>query len=246
MTQRKGRRSSSEKLWIPQLCIFDTETTGLDFLKDEIVSAYVGIYDTRKRTITDGREYFIKPTIDIEEAAQKVNRLDPIWLMANGEEPKVALDDIAERLDAAMMNGIPICAMNAPFDFTMLNQNLERAGLDPFDDFYPVFDPLVIDRWKDPYRKGKRKLMALADNYSVEYDETQLHDAQEDALITGAVSSEIIKRMRQGDMTIQGLHNRQVKEAKKQGESLQAHFDRIGKEATINTEWPLMKGLASQ
>lgn len=241
MTKTKSRKRA-EELWIPKVCVFDTETTGLDFTKDQIVTAYIGMFDTTKREIVEGKEYLIKPTIEIEAAAQKINRLDPIEVMKNGEDPKVALDDMAERLDRAMMENIPIVAMNARFDFTMLNQNLSFHGLDPFDEVYPVFDPFVIDKWRDPFRRGPRKLMNLADLYEVSYDNTVLHDAQEDALITGSVAAAMIHRLRSQNLTVMQLHRIQEKEAVKQARSLQEHFDRkMGKGKTrVEEEWPFI------
>ena len=53
----------------------------------------------------------------------------------------------------------------------------------------PVFDPYVIDRVRDPYRRGKRNLGALCKHYGVRLDNA--HEATADATAAASLRTAI-------------------------------------------------------
>lgn len=57
----------------------------------------------------------------------------------------------------------------------------------------PVLDPLVIDRWQDRYRRGKRRLGDLVELYGVT-GEGELHTADVDVLATLDVLEALVLR----------------------------------------------------
>ena len=81
--------------------------------------------------------------------------------------------------EAAKVHGIT--TENAPYDLTVLRQ---LTG--DFTVTGPVFDPLLIDRAKDRYRKGPRNLTSMCEHYGVRLDNA--HEATADAFAAARVA----------------------------------------------------------
>jgi DNA polymerase-3 subunit epsilon len=83
---------------------------------------------------------------------------------------------------------VPLVAYNAAFDLSLLDAELRRHRLATLPErlgrqVFPVLDPLVIDRWQDAAREGKRRLGDLRALYDVA-SLGDLHAADVDALVT--------------------------------------------------------------
>ncbi|MER7813850.1 exonuclease domain-containing protein [Streptomyces sp. NPDC096153] len=164
---------------------FDTETTGPNPNEDRIVTAALIARGAGRpdKVMT----WLINPGIPIPKEASDVHGITDEQA-AEGALPKDALDDIADRLAAALRHGMPVVAFNLSFDWTILARDLERNGLLPMADrlpgatSLPLIDPHVIDRQVDKYVKGTgmRKLKPTAERYGVEL--ADWHTAEADAL----------------------------------------------------------------
>lgn len=163
---------------------FDTETTGPDPETARIVTAALVVRG-------GGREgqcftWLINPGVDIPAEATEVHGITNEQARADGQDPKMALEDIASRLAVGINFGMPLIAFNLPFDWTVFDRDLRRHGLAPMSEritnpFPVLIDPHVIDKHVDRYRKGSgmRKLRPTAELYGVQI--TDWHTAEADA-----------------------------------------------------------------
>lgn len=164
---------------------FDTETTGPDPNEARIVTAAIVVRGGgRDQNVMS---WLINPGVPIPPEATEIHGIDDAKA-AQGANPKEALEDIADRLAAALRYGMPIVAFNLSFDWTTLTRELERHGLPTMADrlpglrSLPLLDPHVIDKQVDKYVKGTgmRKLKPTAERWGVDLDDW--HTAEADAL----------------------------------------------------------------
>lgn len=224
---------------------FDVESTGVDYETDRIVTAAV-IADNGAGEITH-TTWLIDPGVDIPEAASAVHGITTEHARAHGRKAPEALEDVAVSLAGHLNAGVPLVAMNAKFDLTMLDRNLRLHGLVPLVDrqadgaVWAVIDPMVIDKQADRYRKGKRTLSALSALYGVELGE-DAHDAAADAVAAVGVARALGARYGQLAVEPALLHAWQVRWAAGQAASLQDYFRTRGgrPDEVVEGAWPLV------
>ncbi|MCL7377429.1 exonuclease domain-containing protein [Streptomyces sp. 35G-GA-8] len=164
---------------------FDTETTAPDPNEARIVTAALIVRGGGRND--NVMSWLINPGVPIPPETTAVHGIDDAKA-AEGADPKDALDDIADRLAAALRYGMPVIAFNLAYDWTVLTRDLERHGLPsmaerlPGMGALPLVDPHVIDKQVDKYRKGSgmRKLKPTSEVYGVELEDW--HTAEADAL----------------------------------------------------------------
>ncbi len=174
--------------WLDETMVgFDTETTGVSTANDRIVTAAIITRRAGEEPAT--RTWLVNPGIEIPAAATRVHGITTEQARAEGADPKVALDEIAEALAAPLASGVPVVGFNAQYDLSILEAELARHGLPSLASrlergIRPVVDPLVIDRFLDRYRKGGRKLIDMCRIYAVPVIADDLHAADADVLAT--------------------------------------------------------------
>lgn len=174
--------------------VFDTETSSTNPLTGRIVQLFIATADESGNLI-DTWEWVMNPGVPIPEEASNIHGYTTERLEEIGEDPEKCL---AEARDVFLTHkSLVWVAYNLEFDMSYLNAEFKRHGLsEMFGAWATVHaklaDALLIDRHKDRYRKGGRKLMNLADHYGVEYDEENLHDASEDVRVTAQVTAKVI------------------------------------------------------
>ncbi|NDH65832.1 MAG: hypothetical protein EBY26_05600 [Microbacteriaceae bacterium] len=146
--------------------------------------------------------------------------------------------EVLAKLSGFFEAGIPVVAYNAPYDFTILHYEALRNGLTPLDNPSPVIDPLVIDKFLDRYRGGKRRLELTAAHYDVEL--TDAHNATADAVAAGRVAQAIARKFsKRLSIEANELHNLQITWSK----DLDLDFEKFmqGKDPSFKTTigWPL-------
>ncbi|WP_097922066.1 3'-5' exonuclease [Streptomyces sp. wa1063] len=220
-----------------RMCGFDLETTGPDPLTARIVTACVVQVGGKQPAQTanwltdvDGQE--------IPDEAANIHGVTTARAHAEGVDLRQAVEEILGALAQVVLSGVPIVAMNARYDLTLLDREAERYGLDPLPAPL-VIDPFVIDKQVDKYRKGSRKLTALCEHYQVPIGDA--HTADADAIAACRVA------WRQGTMHpplaamgLEQLHRAQVEWAAEQAASLQAYFRKKGPAAVVEGAWPLI------
>lgn len=164
---------------------WDTETTGPNPLEDRIVTA---AFIVRGGGHPDRVfSWLIDPGVPIPPGATEVHGITDAMVQADGRDPKVALDEIASTLAAAITHGMPVIAFNQSFDWSILHYDLVRNGLATIEDRVgsgplPLIDPHVIDRQCVQRLRGSgmRKLKPTAERYGVALEDW--HTAEADAL----------------------------------------------------------------
>lgn len=222
----------------------DFETTGTDPERDRIVTAcavrYGGGRSTEARTwLSDAGG------VEIPPGATAVHGVTTEAARSAGRPAAAVVAEITAALADAVAAGLPIVAMNATFDLTMLDRECRRYGITPLHDRVAplVIDPRVLDRRVDPYRRGGRTLTDLCRHYVVTLDSA--HSADADAVAACAVVWKIAHRHAWlARLPLPVLHTEQQRWAAADASRLQAYFARTpGKEhlaAGVRLEWPLI------
>ena len=225
---------------------FDVETTGVDVENDRIVTAaVVNVLAPGSEPTSRTRAWLVNPGIDIPAEATAVHGVTSEHAKAHGQDPDVALGEIAGLVCTAMRDGVPLVAMNACFDLTLLDRELMRHNLGGlaqrlggYDRVRPVLDPYVIDKQVDKYRRGKRTLTALCEHYGVEL--TEAHAADADALAAVRCLWHLATRHDLTKWSPDELHDYQVGWRAEQQKSLAAYFAKQGKPFDdVDGAWPL-------
>jgi DNA polymerase III subunit epsilon len=137
---------------------FDTETTGIDTETARIVSAAIVV------DIPDGecqvRTWFLNPGVEIPLEATKVHGISTEMAIERGQSACEGIQEIVRYLDSilAERGPIPLVMVNAPFDLTILDREIQRHGLGSGLDLqFPVIDTLTCDRRLDTYSRHYTK-----------------------------------------------------------------------------------------
>ena len=230
--------------YLNRLAGFDLETTGVDVETDRIVTACV--VQCGGKQPTQSFNWMADPGIEIPEGAARVHGITTERARAEGRPTAEVVEQLVAALAECVLAGQPIVAMNASFDLTILDREARRHGVQPLTNMVGrdlrVIDPRVLDK-QVSRRKGSRTLSDLCEHYSVKLDGA--HSADADAIAACRVAWRLGSTVPQlGEMSIDDLHQAQIKWAEAQGRSLAAYFRRTpGKEAWadgVRTEWPLI------
>lgn len=221
--------------------VFDLETTGLDVTTERVVTAFVGVLD-HTGSVIQGTSWVADPGIEIPERAAAVHGYTTERVRSEGRPAAEVVSEVLTALRDLFAQGIPVVAYNATYDFSLLHCDALRHGLEPLDCPSPIFDPLIIDKKLDTYRKGSRTLVAACKTYGVTLDDA--HEAQSDAVAAGRVLLAIAAKY-PDETSIHGtpteLHNNIAVWAKQQAESYADWAARNGR--TVSRpgpgEWPV-------
>ncbi|MCP3817799.1 exonuclease domain-containing protein [Streptomyces sp. A3M-1-3] len=228
---------------LKRMAAFDLETTSVDPETARIVTAC--IVQVGGGQPPQPANWVADPGVEIPEEAAKIHGYTTERARTEGRPAIEVIEEITAALGWILAHGIPIVAMNARYDLTVLDRECRRRGLPTLSDRYvddvlwPVIDPFVIDKQVDRYRRGKRNLTALCEHYKVKLDGA--HDSAADAIAAARVAWRLgATRPELAAMDIEALHHAQIKWAAEQAASLQAHFRKTDPQAYCAPEWPLI------
>ena len=105
-----------DEAWEDEVVVFDTETTGLNPKKDEILSIGAVIVKGNKILTSEKFELFVKPTKAINEESIKIHRIRNIDL-ENGSEAKEAIEQFLHFIGSR-----PLVGYYIDFDVKMVNK----------------------------------------------------------------------------------------------------------------------------
>lgn len=225
----------------PTYLVFDTETTGIDVFNDRIVQLVISTADAHGN-ILEIWEWIIDPGIEVPKEASDVHGFTTEYLRENGERP---VDALTHALSVFEEYGDLIwVAYNLNYDASILGAEFERHHVtnrwkeflegDPENILFgTLFDPLVVDRAKDKYRKGKRKLENVAAHYGVPFNPKEAHKADYDVEITAKVAARVAEKygIPSNEDQAQWYHEWAT--------HLQEYLRRTDPEADVNPDWPL-------
>ena len=234
------------------LAALDLETTGLDPLRARIVSAAVIVVRAQRGTIAADDETrwlamerlaWTVGDVKIPAEATAIHGITTEQAAAEGRPAQRVVGEIGSVLARVVERGIPVVAMNAPYDLTVLDRELWRhgwpslvlkAGREPL-----VLDPMVLDRHVDQARTGRRTLVDLAAHYRVPH--TAPHEAAADALAAVRVVDAIARRHPQlAELPLLELHKRQRAWARAQAGQRAARYAAEGRVERVNGQWPII------
>ncbi|PRZ15007.1 3'-5' exonuclease [Nesterenkonia sandarakina] len=235
---------------------FDLETTSRDPRVARIVSAALVIFDdteggagteygaeagalespTPQGQRVRTREWLVDPGVEIPAETTAIHGISTEYAQANGQPAAEAVAQITTALAQEFAAGSAVVVMNAPYDFTVLQQEALRHGVE-FTEPVGVIDPLVIDKQVDKYRRGKRTLTQMCLHYEVELEAA--HSATPDAWAAVEVACAQAERFPQLQIPAPELHRLQAGWKIGQSADLQEYLRRTRPDAVVSPAWPV-------
>lgn len=170
--------------WANELFLsFDTETTGLDPIRDRMCEIGCAVFD--RGEYVHGFNWLIKSDRIIEPHVTAINNITPEMIEAEGKPEAEVVQRVCHLFHQVSEARRPILAFNAIFDLRFMFASAARLGIRLSTDHMRVIDPLVIDRKCDPYKRGKRTLEVQAPRYGISPGG---HRALADAIVAGKVA----------------------------------------------------------
>ena len=216
-----------------RMLAFDLETTSANPKQARIVTSALVRIDGRD---VQKIEHLADPGIEIPQETTNVHGITTEKARAEGRPHEEVLKDTVEAIKAAWEDGLTLIVYNAAFDLTVL-----RSLTGDFTVTGPVYDPYVIDRVSDKWRKGKRTLGAVCEHYGVELGNA--HEATADALAAARVAW---KQVRQHYPNLAQMDENELMEF----QAVKWYEDRVafkkylegkGRDASdVSTAWPLI------
>lgn len=155
--------------WKRRMCGLDTETTretwdpndaGPDVQEERVVSCGIALVGGGGETWS--HTWLVNPGFSIPPESTAIHGIHDDDVKDCPPFAEVA-QDIFDLLMSAAEQRMALVVYNAPFDCTVIDRNLRRAGIE--DSALKVLwsilkcvDPMVLDRMLDTYRAGSRKL----------------------------------------------------------------------------------------
>ena len=211
---------------------FDLETTSANPTEARIVTSALVRIDGSHVAAT---EEMADPGVEIPAEAADVHGISTERARAEGRPHDEVLAETVAAIRQGWSDGLTLVVFNAPYDLTVL-----RTLTGDFTVDGPVYDPLVIDRAKDRYRKGKRNLGALCEFYGVRLDNA--HEATADAMGAARIAW---KQARMWPELVQmdagELMEYQAVEYYKMQSELKSYFESRGRDAAgVTLSWPMV------
>ena len=185
-------------------------------------------------------DWLADPGIEIPPGAAAVHGITTERARRDGQPASAVVTEITERLRAVVAAGWPVVVYNAPYDFSVLDRECRRHGIETLASPFVVIDPLVIDKAMDRYRKGKRTLVATSAVYGVPLESA--HDAGADAIAAGRLAQSLLTAYpKELDIALDELHILQRGWYSDQAASFEEYIRRVkGDERFVSDRsWPV-------
>ncbi|MGY6463359.1 exonuclease domain-containing protein [Corynebacterium sp. UMB8791] len=212
---------------------FDLETTSVNPRTARIVTSALVTIDGAQ---ANAHEALANPGVEIPAEAAAVHGITTEYAREHGRPHDEVLRETVDMIKRGWDDGLTLIVFNAPYDLSVLRQ---LTG--DFTVTGPVFDPLVIDRAKDRYRKGKRNLGALCELYGVKLDNA--HDATADATAAARLAWKQVRSTypELAQMNTDDLMEFQAVEYYKLQTELREFFESKGRDVSnFTTSWPMI------
>lgn len=215
---------------------FDLETTGRNSRSARIVTASIVVLAS-DGAVEEEHEWLADPGVEIPAEAAEVHGVTTERARAEGRPAAEVVSEVATVLQRLFDAGVPVVAFNAAYDFTVMAAECARHGLPQLSRF-PVLDPYIINKQVERYRKGKRTLGALCEQYGVILDEA--HTSAADALAAAQLLDAMAVKFPEINKPAAALHRSQVDWSLEQAADFQAYLRRTKPAAVVEGEWPVL------
>lgn len=211
---------------------FDLETTSVNPKEARIVTSALVRIDGRD---VNAREMLADPGVPIPEEAAAVHGITTEKAQAEGRPHDEVLAETVSAIKQAWADGLTLIVYNAQYDLSVL-----RALTGDFTVDGPVFDPFVIDRVMDKFRKGKRTLTDVSAHYGVEIGNA--HEATADALAAARVAWKQVRKFPElTEMDMDELMEFQAVKWHEDRLSFKKYLEGKGRDASdVSTAWPMI------
>lgn len=214
-----------------RMLTFDLETTSRNPREARIVTSAMVRIDGRE---VDPLELLADPGIEIPEETTKIHGISTEYAREHGRPHDEVLAETVQRIRRGWEDGLTLIVYNASYDLTIL-----RAQTGDFTVTGPVYDPFVIDKIKDRYRKGKRTLTDLCEHYGVRLDNA--HEATSDALAAARIAWKQVKLWPElTQMSAEELMEFQAVGYYEDRVGFRKYLEGRGRDASdVSTSWPM-------
>lgn len=217
---------------------FDLETTGpLPDSARVVTAALVRLTNGPGGWTKDPTGWLLDPGVPIPAGATAVHGITTDHAREHGTDPAQGIAGVLADLQAAWDTGTPVVTHNGSYDLTVMDREARRHGLEPPRPGV-LIDTMVLDKAVDPYRKGKRTLVATAEHYGITLGDA--HDATADAIAAVRIAWVLTRRYPDiAAMSLSQLHDAQVRWRAEQSASLEQYFRRKDPGAVVDGTWPI-------
>ena len=178
------RRYYSGELFV----VFDTETTGLNTYHDDIIEVAGSVWKKDGSVETFEELIWTNPN-KMTSGAQAIHGISTEEVEKARKPDEVFNDFIKFCADR------PLVAHNIRFDFPMLNSNLVKSGLKPYQN-----DEVACSLIYAKAQMLPGKLIELATHYKIEMDTDNLHRAMYDVNVLMEILGKIMKENEPEDL----------------------------------------------
>lgn len=169
-----------EKWHHSRIIVLDTETTGTNVLKDDIIQIYA--VEVINGKAARDFHFYLKNTIQVGNSAA-VHGLTDDFLRTHGRDPDAVLKELQE-----FIHDDAVVGHNINFDLSMISENAKRRGMTfEFREYYDT-----LDLSKRLIESENYKLTTLAKILGL--DEAT-HDAKDDVLSTVGLLEILVKKL---------------------------------------------------
>ncbi|MBN2306462.1 3'-5' exonuclease [Candidatus Peregrinibacteria bacterium] len=161
--------------------VFDTETTGLNTFHDDIIEVGARQWNKHGPGTSFEELIWVNPN-KITQAAWEIHKI-PMEEVEKARKPEEVLSDFIR-----FCGNKPLVAHNIKFDFPMLNSNLVRSGLKPYQNDQVVCSLIYAKEQMLPM-----KLEELAKHYKVKTKPEALHRAMYDVDLLIEILNTVMK-----------------------------------------------------
>lgn len=235
-----------------RMCVFDTETGGVDVENDRILTCYAMIQN-QDGTIEREWHWTIDPGtadgFEVAKGASDVHGMTTEWIAEHGRKDwGAAIGEIYGVLHDAAAEGTPIVAYNMRFDMSILHHERIRSvgdGVEQLVKAGTFYDATIHEKQRNRFVRGKgmRTLKNTCLRYGIEFDDEKAHAAEYDVLKTAELSWKLLRKER---TTLDELQSLLPEWKAEQDESLEAFFKKDGRKndsgetIIIDRGWPLI------
>lgn len=173
-----------------RLVLFDTETTGLSFSRDEIIQFSAVVLERRNGIVETIQQYdnlvTLTPGSSVPPKIQELTGITDLDILERGISKEQLFRDIAELVKGDTL----LLAYNAHFDLSFLYYFLLRHGDPTILKGKDKLDLLTVYRDRRPY---PHKLASAIAAYGLTGKVVNSHSAIDDVIATVAVMEEMIR-----------------------------------------------------
>ncbi|MBU4256858.1 ATP-binding domain-containing protein, partial [Patescibacteria group bacterium] len=172
-----------EKWHSGRIVVLDTETTGTNALKDDIIQIYaVEVVNGRKG---EDFHFYLKNSIPVGYS-REIHGIDDEFLRENGREAKAVLQELKE-----FIKGGAVAGHNINFDLSMITENAKRNKITfEFKEYYDTLD--ISRRFIE---SESYKLTSIAKLLGLE---GATHDAKDDVSATVGLLEILVSKLKTG------------------------------------------------